>query len=110
MHRNSHGIQKKRKDFSLRYTLHTQLFEKAANIPFFKPIPKTLVDNMPVSVLFRQSPPFTAVFANIQECVYECYVINAYVAVLGWQDVFNFVVLLLVYSHGFIIACFVGNC
>ena len=74
------------------------------------PAVKTLVDYMPIAVFAGKPPPFTAVFANIQQRVYERHVVHGHIAALGGQDVFEFVVLFLIYFYTGIIAHLVMFC
>jgi len=75
MHRNSHGIKKPYQNRQFGDFLYMQFLKQLINDTCVYPTTKTFVDNMPIAVFFWQPPPFAAVFAYIQQCVYKGYVI-----------------------------------
>ena len=61
------------------------------------------VDRMPISIGFRQRPPFAAVFRDIQDRIDQLKIAHADVSTLSREILRYLFVLLLCYLHGSII-------
>ena len=76
-----------------------QLAEQPFDYPVLDPAVEALVNHVPIAVFLGQPPPFVAVFAYVQQRVYEGYVLYRYSAALDGQYVPDFPVCPLVYFH-----------
>ena len=76
-----------------------QPFKKTLKNSIFAPAIHSNINCMPIPVTFRQCPPFTAVFRDIQDRIYQLEVAHAHIPALTRQIFFDFLVLFLRNFH-----------
>jgi len=82
MHGNGHGVHKPSHGVRINGALSAELPEQFVDDAGFNPTPETLVNRMPFAVLFRQPPPFAAVFTYVQYGIDKAYILDRYVTAL----------------------------
>ncbi|MCL2228118.1 MAG: hypothetical protein FWB97_10950 [Oscillospiraceae bacterium] len=107
MHGHEHGVQQQDGLGGFDDPVGVQFAEQPFDYPVLDPAVEMLVDRVPFAVFLRQPPPFAAVLAYVQQCVYEGDVFNLHSAALDGQHVPDFPVLLFGYFHASSMADFV---
>ena len=59
-----------------------QSFKKTLKNSIFTPAIHTNINCMPISITFRQCPPFTGVFRDIQDRIHQLEIAHAYIPAL----------------------------